>query len=405
MKDYATLPNITGTFPDVEGVNSSGSGATDGTPYIKQVVDDIFGARQALMQRAGLIPSGVQESAAVSQFLQAVELVARRNEVRVSNWEELPAAPTADQLTDAANVDQVSGVGKNRWVVVGIKSVNSGIWSSRGGLNEWTERTNPAAGANLQAIIWDPINSLLIIVGDDDATDADILTSPDGITFLERAPTVAKAVDLNGLVSDGSALIVAVGDADGVDAYILRSTNGTAWVESANPKNFRLTSVAHSPTLSLFCAVGQADGTDAYIITSPDGITWLERVNGSNLQLNAIAWGNGRFVAVGVQAGTSPYIVESVDGLTWNTITVPELGNVDARSLKFSSELGLFLATADQDTSETDVPGAVFFSPDGLSWEVAYLPKTAFDPLGVGVGRSGALLVGTAGTIINSQRW
>lgn len=62
MKDFATIPNITGTFPSVTAKNSSGAGATDGTGLVADWVGQFFGAIQSALNRAGLSPSGVLEA-------------------------------------------------------------------------------------------------------------------------------------------------------------------------------------------------------------------------------------------------------------------------------------------------------------------------------------------------------
>lgn len=73
MKDYATIPNTLGTYPNVTGKNASSGTATDGTPYIAQFIDDLWGFSQALMNEAGLTPDGVTESASASQRMQAMK--------------------------------------------------------------------------------------------------------------------------------------------------------------------------------------------------------------------------------------------------------------------------------------------------------------------------------------------
>jgi len=75
MKDYSTIANTSGSFPDVVAVNASGPSATDGTPYIKQFVDDLWGAAQALMDAAFIAPNGVTEAAGASQRLEAIRRI------------------------------------------------------------------------------------------------------------------------------------------------------------------------------------------------------------------------------------------------------------------------------------------------------------------------------------------
>jgi hypothetical protein len=73
MIDYATVANTSGAYPDVVSVNCTGPSTTDGTPYLKSVIDDLWGARQAIMNHAGLTPNAVSEADGASQFLTAIQ--------------------------------------------------------------------------------------------------------------------------------------------------------------------------------------------------------------------------------------------------------------------------------------------------------------------------------------------
>ena len=74
MKDFATVPNITGAFPNVFSTNVSVPGAADGTPAIKQWVDDIWGCIQAILDHANLSPDTVTEAAGTSQVVESLQL-------------------------------------------------------------------------------------------------------------------------------------------------------------------------------------------------------------------------------------------------------------------------------------------------------------------------------------------
>lgn len=75
MIDYlASFINTNGAaFPNTEAVNATGPAATDGTEFVKLMIDDEWGARQALMDYAGLIPDGVTEAPGTSQFIEAIQ--------------------------------------------------------------------------------------------------------------------------------------------------------------------------------------------------------------------------------------------------------------------------------------------------------------------------------------------
>ncbi|MDR1287994.1 MAG: hypothetical protein LBK08_10330 [Treponema sp.] len=67
---YGTL--IEGSWPNVLAVNASGPTATDGTPYTAEFINDLWGAREDLMNRAGLLPNSVTEAPGASQFTEAL---------------------------------------------------------------------------------------------------------------------------------------------------------------------------------------------------------------------------------------------------------------------------------------------------------------------------------------------
>lgn len=76
MIDYvASFTNTDSVaFPDTAAVNASGPSATDGTEFVKLMIDDEWGARQATVNRAGLTPDGVTEADGTSQFVEALLL-------------------------------------------------------------------------------------------------------------------------------------------------------------------------------------------------------------------------------------------------------------------------------------------------------------------------------------------
>jgi hypothetical protein len=69
-----TFINFSGAFPSAAAVNASGAGATDGTEFVKAYLDNwAFGPQQALLDRAGLTPDEVTESATASQVVEAIK--------------------------------------------------------------------------------------------------------------------------------------------------------------------------------------------------------------------------------------------------------------------------------------------------------------------------------------------
>lgn len=76
MIDYGTIANVTGNFPDAVSKNCSTPLTKDGTSYFKPVIDDVWGAAQALMHHAGLNHNATAEIKGNSQRLTAIQRVA-----------------------------------------------------------------------------------------------------------------------------------------------------------------------------------------------------------------------------------------------------------------------------------------------------------------------------------------
>jgi hypothetical protein len=198
----------------------------------------------------------------------------------------------------------------------------------------WTERSNPSR-SQLNDVIFG--GNQFVAVGSvpsgSPTDDATILTSPDGVTWTERSnPKIGR--NLLGVAygvpssSPSQGIYVAVGfyrnfiGSEDSDAYIITSPDGVTWTERANPKAVDLYDVIWAEELGLFVAVGDnvlgSPTDDTYIITSPDGITWTERSNPGNVRLNSVAWnGSNLLVAVGDNDGTDALILRSSDGINW----------------------------------------------------------------------------------------
>ena len=75
MIDYnAVFANTNGlNFPDTLSINATGGGATDGTEVVKLLIDDIWGARQAIMDHARLTPDSVTEAPGTAQIIDALQ--------------------------------------------------------------------------------------------------------------------------------------------------------------------------------------------------------------------------------------------------------------------------------------------------------------------------------------------
>jgi hypothetical protein len=249
--------------------------------------------------------------------------------------------------------------------------------------NVWTEQSNPQR-QDLKAVCWgvpSGTNGLYVAVGvaaiGSPTGDSYIATSPDGITWTERANP--QNVDLYGVIFAGGQF-VAVGEVTTASpsqgSYILTSPDGATWTQRSNPGNQRLRAIAYgeptaSPTAGIYVAVGDnASSGDSLILTSPDGITWTERANPViALELQGVCWTGELFVAVGQAALASPtegaYVITSADGITWTTRTNPE--NVNLTSVA-SNGRGLVVAVGDYNSASQNAY-IIGSSDGGITWE------------------------------------
>jgi hypothetical protein len=262
--------------------------------------------------------------------------------------------------------------------------------------NTWTAvtLTSPPPGVViLNDICWSGTNFVSVgtVPFGSPTLDAYIITSPDGLTWTERANPSFQ--NLNGIISAelGSPSVtrlVAIGNSDGFgagggDAIILTSDDhGVTWTERASTRNTSLIGIAWSG--SLFVAVGGLFGsTNSYCVTSPDGITWTERVieyPGSPTPqagtLQDVAWSDdlGLFCAVGLMPFGSPTVTKGIftspDGITWTDRTHPK--GSDLYSITWAKDDRLFIAFGNADGTDA----YIITSPDGINWTERSNPKS-----------------------------
>ncbi len=72
MLDFSDFLNTTGAFPNVEATDSSGPTLRDGTPINANLINDIWGAFQAILSAAGVTPSEGVESSSASDLLDSI---------------------------------------------------------------------------------------------------------------------------------------------------------------------------------------------------------------------------------------------------------------------------------------------------------------------------------------------
>lgn len=115
-----------------------------------------------------------------------------------------------------------------------------------------------------------------------------------------------------------------VGDTDGTDALLVYTLDGRTWVAKTNPKNIILNAVLYDVSNNLWIAAGNADGSDTYIITSSDPVngSFSEQTAPKNSGVNALATDdNGTTLGVGENDGSDMYVVRTTNGTSWSEIS------------------------------------------------------------------------------------
>lgn len=153
------------------------------------------------------------------------------------------------------------------------------------------------------------------------------------------------------------------------DAMILTSEDGITWVEQTVPADvLYLFDVAWSETLGIWCAVGLDDSSDLITCTSSDGITWTRHAMGiTNVQVDGffgIGEGDGVFVATG-EDGTNEGLASSTDGINWTLRTTGAANVQNWNDARWNGSYWILVGNC------TGAAGArIAKSSDGATWAV-----------------------------------
>jgi hypothetical protein len=272
-------------YPYGKAQNRTAPGDGSGTPWEKDLVNEIFGLQQALLFEAALVPSGAAETVSSSQYVAAIR-GAVGHVASLRNWKYtqrgLPGPMTQRTLLHDPKT--------RRWFVFGGSTATAA----------WT-----VSGAR-----WYDINSG---------------------TFGDVAPLIAvasaAAVNATGvLLAGGQTFDPATGKLrESSDGGITWTTVRNVGSVDNNPVN----AIAYSESLALwFCSVGGASTGAGYgIFTSTDRITWTNRTSGSAPPFHLIIRESPTPIILATQlivpGPVSSNYQRSTNGTTWTTESFP----------------------------------------------------------------------------------
>jgi hypothetical protein len=216
-----------------------------------------------------------------------------------------------------------------------------------GGSNISLVYTHTVENARINSIA--ESNNRLIVVG-----EGLILTSDDGITWVDQAATIATApfnenhwtsiACAPSLGGGGNGLFVAVSNTGTVTDRIITSTDGgVSWTTRAIyvvpilgpggiiimqvPANYLWKSITWSPERSEFVIVSDLFGQIAKS-SDGEGVTWTIQASISEMNFKSVVWcsdlggsGVGMYVAVASSSSDNKNVAWSTDGSTWNLIS------------------------------------------------------------------------------------
>lgn len=186
-----------------------------------------------------------------------------------------------------------------------------------------------------------------------------VATSENGIDWATIWPTVnlgiPGSISLND-VAYGNGLYVMVGGATGGSSLILTSPDGSTWTRRDTTNNNGLSSIAWSPTLSMFLAVSTG-GTTVY---SNDGVTWVAGIPLVGISMTKVIWAGNQFAILNPN-GSSSKVYRSSNGTSF-TANAGSIG-FDVSDIDYSPTLNLWAITrASANTAY------VMTSPDLNNW-------------------------------------
>lgn len=314
MKDFADLPNASGTFPSVTGPDCSGPGETDGLGLTADLFNDIMGSYQALMTEVNDSPDDTAEVYNDSQILDAIRNISKYNLTWISNWtEQTPGSSYSGNFSSVAAGEDGSG----NSIIVAVGSSGE-IQYSRNGI-DWYSNTQGTTQWNGVAYG----NGYWLVVGDGGVIRYAI--NPTG------SWTVGSSLGSNNMndVFYGNGYWVVVGDSG--DLYY-RATNPTGSFTSNTQGSSNLNVVRY---LNGYWLVGGPLSSVLYYETDPTTGSWSTQSTslGTGV-ITGITYGLGRFVALNSNGfvahidGNSPIGSWTSDGdIGVNSFSRLEYGN------------------------------------------------------------------------------
>jgi len=221
----------------------------------------------------------------------------------------------------------------------------------------WTVRS-AGVNADLNAVVFDGPLARFCAVG----ANGTEITSPDGITWTAAA-TSATTADLYGVTAFGQTLV-----AVGAGGTIVTSVDGVTWTARASNTTNDLLAVNYAGGYLL--AVGRA-GT---MLTSTDTINWVQVAIPTNADLHDVVYGvpNPHGTGTGIPA----WIAVGSGGTILSNNVAPPTSTPWTQQTQSVTSQDLNAVTIGSRFAAAGNGGAIVYSDDGVTWQLAVDPDT-----------------------------
>jgi len=232
-----------------------------------------------------------------------------------------------------------------------------GTLLSSNGTAPWTVRSTGAT-ADLNAVVYDAALAKFCAVG----ANGTELTSADGVTWTP-ATTSGTTADLYGVTAFGQALV-----AVGAGGTIVTSPDGVTWTVQTSNTNNDLLGVNF--TGGYLLAVGRA-GT---MLTSTDTVNWARVAVPTNADLHDVTYGVPN--PYGAGTGVAAWIAVGSGGTILSNNVAPPSQTPWTQLTQAVTSQTLNAVTVGSRFAAAGNGGAVVYSDDGVTWQLAIDPDT-----------------------------
>jgi hypothetical protein len=370
--DISNIESLSCSSLTVNGINIDNSNNNN---YILNTVPGIA------IESKGLITDSLNNITNINR-IETLSSELTYNKLFVSNNEEnIDTNHLIKKSNNYRQINQLNSVIASSWSTVSISGVtdivdicwspelhlfvlitNNTIRTSYDGITWTTQNTGYSLTVNFKSICWSSDLGMFAISSGIASTWNGILTSKDGISWVNRE-IETNAIDSQVIWVSELKMFVFLSKTAPRGYFIYISRDGSSWrnVSFSGFETTQWSSICWCNKLSLLIA---CSSNSSKIATSPDGLNWtISTVNDPSAKsYNFIAWSEELNMCIAINGLDLAY---SYNGSTWYRSLLPN----SAQTIKWYSDLNMFITSGNSTNFS--------YSYDGLTWNSGLLPNLA----------------------------